>query len=73
MRNRKYKAEMSKAAAKFNLKPKQGIKFLTEKGYLPSEPGEEQARGIAKFFLSTPSLNAAAIGAFLGGEQPFNG
>lgn len=69
MRNRQYKAEMSKAAAKFNLKPKTGLKFLIDKGYLPSEAGEAQAKEIAKFFINTPALSPGAIGAFLGGEH----
>ena len=74
MRNREFNEEMKKAADKFNLKPKNGIKFLIERGHLPSEPGEEQAKGIAKFFLSkTPNLSAKEVGAYLGGENELNG
>jgi len=31
---------MSKAAGKFNLKPKNGLKYLMDKGYLAKEAGE---------------------------------
>ena len=45
MQNRLYKSEMAKAAGKFNLKPKNGIKYLTDKGFLPKEPLEDHVRG----------------------------
>jgi Sec7-like guanine-nucleotide exchange factor len=38
MQNRLFKSEMAKAASKFNLKAKNGIKYLTDKGYIPKEP-----------------------------------
>ena len=44
MQNRVFKSEMSKAAGKFNLKPKNGLKYLQEKGYLVSEPRELQIK-----------------------------
>lgn len=68
-----FKQEMKKAADKFNLKAKNGIKFLIDHGHIPAEPGEEQSMGIAKFLRNTPSLSPTAIGAFLGSEQPLNG
>ena len=68
MQNRLYKSEMNKAAGKFNLKPKNGLKYLTEKGYLPKEPKEEMLKGICKFLKGTPALSATAIGEFLGGD-----
>jgi len=40
MQNRIFKSEMGKAASKFNLKPKNGLKYLMDKGYLPKEAGE---------------------------------
>lgn len=72
MKNRLYKAEMAKAAQKFNLKPKNGLKYLTEKGYLPKEPKEEMVKGICKFLKETPALSATSIGEFLGGEAELN-
>lgn len=44
MQNRVFKSEMSKAAGKFNLKPKNGLKYLQEKGYLVSEKSELQIK-----------------------------
>ena len=62
MQNRLYKSEMTKAAGKFNLKPKNGLKYLTDKGYLPKEPREAMLQGITKFLKETPALSATAIG-----------
>jgi len=31
---------MGKAAQKFNIKPKNGLKYLIEKNYIPAEAGE---------------------------------
>jgi len=63
---------MTKAAAKFNLKPKNGLKYLTDKGYIVKEPKEEMLKGICKFLKETPALSATAIGQFLGAEQELN-
>lgn len=66
MQNRHYKSEMVKAASKFNLKPKTGLKYLTDKGYLPAEEGEDRVKGICKFLKEIPSLSPTIIGQFLG-------
>mmetsp|Transcript_7302 Transcript_7302/g.12330 ORF Transcript_7302/g.12330 Transcript_7302/m.12330 type:complete len:148 (+) Transcript_7302:2409-2852(+) len=63
---------MTKAAGKFNLKPKNGLKYLTDKGYLPKEPREAMLAGICKFFKETQSLNSTAIGQFLGEDKELN-
>jgi Sec7-like guanine-nucleotide exchange factor len=63
---------MNKAAGKFNLKPKNGLKYLTDKGYLVKEPKEEMVKGICKFLKGTPALSATAIGEFLGGDPELN-
>jgi Sec7-like guanine-nucleotide exchange factor len=73
VRNRMFKQEMKKAADKFNLKAKNGLKYLMEHGHIPSEVGDEQAKGIAKFLRNTPTLSPTAVGAFLGGEHALNG
>ena len=57
---------MVKAAQKFNLKPKTGLKYLTDKGLLPAEDGEERVKSICKFLKGTPSLSPTIIGQFLG-------
>ena len=62
MQNRLYKSEMTKAASKFNLKPKNGLKYLTDKGYLVKEPKEEMIKGICKFLKETRALSPTAIG-----------
>jgi brefeldin A-inhibited guanine nucleotide-exchange protein len=63
---------MNKAAQKFNLKPKNGLKYLTDKGYLPKEPKEAMLKGICKFLKGTPALSATKIGEFLGGDAELN-
>ena len=40
---------MAKAAGKFNLKPKSGIKYLVDKGHIPKEPMEAHVKGITNF------------------------
>ncbi|KDN50294.1 hypothetical protein RSAG8_01630, partial [Rhizoctonia solani AG-8 WAC10335] len=51
---------------KFNFKPKKGIQFLTEKGFInPKDP-----RSIARFLPNTDGLSKAALGEYLGeGEE----
>ena len=61
---------MVKAASKFNLKPKTGLKYLTDKGYLPAEDGEERVKAICKFLKGTPTLSPTVIGQFLGEDGP---
>lgn len=72
MQNRLYKSEMAKAAGKFNLKPKNGIKYLTDKGFLPKEPLEDHVRGITKFLKETPALSATIIGQYMGEDKEPN-
>ena len=72
MQNRLFKSEMAKAAAKFNLKSKNGIKYLTEKGYIPKEEGEEQVKAISRFLKSTPALSTTSIGEYLGSDAKLN-
>jgi Sec7-like guanine-nucleotide exchange factor len=63
---------MNKAASKFNLKPKNGLKYLVDKGYLVKEPKEEMLKGICKFLKETPALSATSIGQFLGEDKELN-
>jgi brefeldin A-inhibited guanine nucleotide-exchange protein len=72
MQNRLYKSEMIKAASKFNLKWKNGLKYLTDKGLLAKEPKEAMLKGITKFLKETPSLSATAIGQFMGEDKELN-
>ena len=63
---------MTKAASKFNIKPKNGIKYLTDKGYIPLEPKEDYHKGICKFMKTTRACSASKIGEFLGENKDFN-
>lgn len=72
MQNRVFKSEMSKAASKFNLKPKNGLKYLQEKGYLMPEPHHLYIKGICRFLKETPQLSATEIGKFIGEEKELN-
>ena len=63
---------MAKAARSFNAKPKNGLKYLKEKGYIPTEPGEAQTKAIAQFVRTTPNLSATTLGQFFGGADQLN-
>ena len=47
---------------KFNLKPKEGIKYLIENKLI-----EDNVDGIVDFLKNTPSLNKTQIGDYMGG------
>ena len=56
------KTILQEGIKRFNYKPKKGIEFLLDNGFIPSrEPVE-----IAKFLLSTDGLSKATIGEYLG-------
>ena len=59
---------MTKAAEKFNLKPKNGLKYLVDKGYIKAESGEERLKGICNFLKNTPALSVTEIGIYVGGH-----
>ncbi|KAI0711073.1 hypothetical protein C8T65DRAFT_648070 [Cerioporus squamosus] len=56
------KTTLLEGLKKFNFKPKRGIQFLIEHGFIASN----QPRDIARFLLETDGLNKAAIGEYLG-------
>lgn len=56
------KTTMQEGIRKFNFKPKQGIKFLLDNGFIRSKKPDE----IARFLLSTEGLSKAMIGEYLG-------
>ena len=60
------------AAKKFNMKPKLGIKYLVEKGFLSEEPQPAFIAGIVKFLKTTPALSPTAIGQYLGENKDHN-
>ncbi|TRX93603.1 hypothetical protein FHL15_005575 [Xylaria flabelliformis] len=56
------KTALSNGIRQFNFKPKRGIKFLIQSGFIPSESPQD----IAKFLLSDERLDKAQIGEYLG-------
>lgn len=63
---------MVKASIKFNLKPKNGITYLIQKGFIQKEPLEAQVLGIVDFLKSTGSLDKTKIGEYLGEDIDLN-
>ncbi|KAF9259484.1 Sec7-domain-containing protein [Marasmius fiardii PR-910] len=60
------KTTLLEGIKKFNFKPKRGIQFLIETGFIPSKSPQD----IAKFLLNTDGLSKAMIGEYLGdGEE----
>ncbi|KAJ3538200.1 hypothetical protein NM688_g6554 [Phlebia brevispora] len=56
------KTTLLEGIKKFNFKPKRGIKFFLESGFIPSPAPQD----IARFLLDTDGLSKAMIGEYLG-------
>lgn len=56
------KTELSEGIRMFNYKPKRGIKYLIENGFIK----DNEPQSIAEFLLTTKNLNKAMIGEYLG-------
>ncbi|KAL0579530.1 guanine nucleotide exchange protein for ADP-robosylation factor [Marasmius crinis-equi] len=56
------KTTLLEGIKKFNFKPKRGIQFLIESGFIPSRTPQD----IARFLLDTDGLSKAMIGEYLG-------
>ncbi|KAJ7700051.1 hypothetical protein B0H17DRAFT_977494 [Mycena rosella] len=56
------KTTLLEGIKKFNFKPKRGIQFLIDTGFIPSKSPQD----VANFLLSTDGLNKAMIGEYLG-------
>ncbi|KAJ6613490.1 hypothetical protein B0H10DRAFT_2048736 [Mycena sp. CBHHK59/15] len=56
------KTTLLEGIKKFNFKPKRGIQFLIDTGFIPSKSPKD----VANFLLSTDGLNKAMIGEYLG-------
>ncbi|KIK65294.1 hypothetical protein GYMLUDRAFT_38736 [Collybiopsis luxurians FD-317 M1] len=56
------KTTLLEGIKKFNFKPKRGISFLLETGFIPSKSPQD----IANFLLNTDGLSKAMIGEYLG-------
>ncbi|KAJ7781264.1 hypothetical protein B0H16DRAFT_1497677 [Mycena metata] len=62
------KTTLLEGIKKFNFKPKRGIQFLIDTGFIPSKSPQD----IANFLLSTDGLNKAMIGEYLGEGEDEN-
>ncbi|KAI1187554.1 guanine nucleotide exchange factor for ADP ribosylation factor [Nemania serpens] len=62
------KTALSKGIQQFNFKPKRGIKFLIQSGFIASDSPQD----IAKFLLSDERLDKAQIGEYLGEGEAKN-
>ncbi|KAI1128984.1 guanine nucleotide exchange factor [Nemania abortiva] len=62
------KTALSNGIRQFNFKPKRGIKFLIQSGFIASD----SAQDIAKFLLSDDRLDKAQIGEYLGEGEAKN-
>ena len=68
VQKKRFQRDLSKAAAKFLIKPKLGIALLVANGYIEDSPGD-----IAKFLLKyQEQLSKTQIGEYLGGEKEQN-
>ncbi|KAI3319534.1 Sec7-domain-containing protein [Xylariaceae sp. AK1471] len=67
-REKARKTALANGIRQFNFKPKRGIKFLLQSGFIPSDSPED----IAKFLLSDDRLDKAQIGEYLGEGEPKN-
>ncbi|ETW84950.1 hypothetical protein HETIRDRAFT_121078 [Heterobasidion irregulare TC 32-1] len=56
------KTMLLEGVKKFNLKPKRGIQFLLETGFIPSKAPQD----VARFLLHTDGLSKSMIGEYLG-------
>ncbi|VDM61551.1 unnamed protein product [Angiostrongylus costaricensis] len=63
----KQKKELMEHGIIFSRKPKQGLAFLQEHGFVGTEPNE-----IAEFFMKEDRLDKTVVGDFLGSPDEFN-
>jgi Sec7-like guanine-nucleotide exchange factor len=64
---------MSKAALKFNFKPKNGVNYLVAQKLITGPDDYEQhVRDVVKFLKGTPALDKTMIGEFLGKDDKFS-
>lgn len=67
-REKARKTALSNGIRQFNFKPKRGIKFLMQAGFIASDSPQD----IAKFLLSDERLDKAQIGEYLGEGEAKN-
>ncbi|EJD53498.1 Sec7-domain-containing protein [Auricularia subglabra TFB-10046 SS5] len=62
------KTTLNEGIKKFNFKPKKGIEFFLDTGFIPSNTPQD----IARFLLETEGLSKAAIGEYMGEGDDLN-
>ncbi len=62
----KNKSILNKAVIKFNIKPKNGINYLLQVGYITRTPEETSVEEILHLLKNTPGLEKAKIGEYFG-------
>ncbi|KAF8450474.1 hypothetical protein L210DRAFT_3386076 [Boletus edulis BED1] len=62
------KTTLLEGIKKFNFKPKRGIQYLRETGFIPSSSPQD----IARFLVTTDGLSKTMIGEYLGEGDDFN-
>jgi brefeldin A-inhibited guanine nucleotide-exchange protein len=71
-KTRALKNEINKASFKFNMKPKNGIAYMQQKGLICKEPKEQMVKEIVAFLKETPQLNKTIIGDYMGEDIEVN-
>lgn len=56
---------MLEGAAKFNQKPKEGLKFLEANGIIYDDPSVPRSQSLALFFKTCPRLDKKLLGDFI--------
>jgi len=67
----KNKNIMNKAVMKFNIKPKNGVNYLIQVGYIGKEPEDLMIKNTVHFIKNTPGLHKAKIGEYFGENIDF--
>ncbi|KNF04843.1 hypothetical protein PSTG_01897 [Puccinia striiformis f. sp. tritici PST-78] len=64
-RDKEGKRALLEGAAKFNLKPKEGLKFLEAKGVIYDDPTLPRPQSLAFFFKTCPRLDKKLLGEYI--------
>lgn len=68
----KSKSIWNKAALKFNIKPKNGINYLIQIGYVAQEPEDTSVKDIVNFIKNTQMLDKTKVGEYFGEDITLN-
>ena len=59
------KRALIEGAARFNRKPKDGLRFLEENGIIYADPTESRAQSLARFLKSSSRIDKAVLGDYI--------